>query len=333
MKKTFYNEEDISKGVVIKSDYATDGPDMAYGENRCHFKGAPADKPFFNLIPVKPGIALMISYFAPQCRIKMDFQTDHSPVQFGYCLKGRCRHKIYGVSKGEKEILTQPGVLNTHYTPDTAGECEMHPGEDQLMVGLQISPRLFMEMLESEMESPSLCRQFSKWNIKTKFTYQSGMTPAMHSVAVQIINCPYRGIVKDLFYESKTIELLSLQIEKLSKNGGNPNQRGKLNRSDIERIHAAERIVVENFKKPPTLAALARQTGLNEFKLKTGFREIFGTTVFGYVRSHKMEKAKRLLETGELNVSETAWQVGYSNVSHFISAYRKQFGVNPGKIL
>lgn len=202
------------------------------------------------------------------------------------------------------------------------------------MVGLQIDPRLFREMLEPEMENhPCLCRRFAKWNCRTKFAHQTGMTPAMNSVAFQIINCPYQGIVKNLFYESKAVELLSLQIEKIITDGGKPGPSGKLNKSDVERLHAAAEILIQDLTNPPTLAGLARQTGLNEFKLKTGFKDIFGTTVFGYLRSHKMEKARCLLEAGELNVGETAWQVGYSNVSHFITAYRKQYGLNPGDIL
>jgi len=80
---------------------------------------------------------------------------------------------------------------------------------------------------------------------------------------------------------------------------------------------------------PPSLLTLAHRVGLNDFKLKRGFREVYQTTVFGYVRMLRMEKALSLLEAGEMNVGEVASATGYSNFGHFSEAFRKRFGVSP----
>jgi AraC-like DNA-binding protein len=69
--------------------------------------------------------------------------------------------------------------------------------------------------------------------------------------------------------------------------------------------------------------------GLNDFKLKRGFRQVFDTTVFGYVRALRMEKARALLELGRLNVTQVASATGYSCFGHFSAAFKKRFGILP----
>jgi AraC family transcriptional regulator, transcriptional activator of the genes for pyochelin and ferripyochelin receptors len=85
--------------------------------------------------------------------------------------------------------------------------------------------------------------------------------------------------------------------------------------------------------EPPSLLTLARQVGLNDFKLKRGFRQVFGTTVFGYLHEHRMERARQLLEERRLNVTAVACTVGYANPSHFAGAFKRKFGVNPSAYL
>ena len=62
------------------------------------------------------------------------------------------------------------------------------------------------------------------------------------------------------------------------------------------RIHQAKDILIRQIDNPPSLLSLARQVGINDFKLKQGFRQVFGTTVFGYLHSHRMERAAQLLQ-------------------------------------
>jgi len=81
---------------------------------------------------------------------------------------------------------------------------------------------------------------------------------------------------------------------------------------------------------PPTIEQLARETGLNQLKIKQGFKVLFGTTTYGLFQRERMERALTLLQTN--SVTETASLLGYSNISHFSSAFRKQFGVLPSRV-
>lgn len=83
---------------------------------------------------------------------------------------------------------------------------------------------------------------------------------------------------------------------------------------------------------PPTIARLARRIGLNECYLKAGFRERFGMTIAGYVRTLRMVEARRLIEQEGHSVQQAALSVGFSNPSHFSAAFRRIHGCNPSRV-
>ena len=97
----------------------------------------------------------------------------------------------------------------------------------------------------------------------------------------------------------------------------------------MDRIHYAKAILMDNLSDPPTLGELAHRVSLNDYKLKVGFRQVFGTTVFGYLHQHRMEVARQLLAAQRMNVKEVARTVGYASQSRFATAFRKRFGMNP----
>ena len=80
---------------------------------------------------------------------------------------------------------------------------------------------------------------------------------------------------------------------------------------------------------PPILKELSEITGLSEYKLKEGFKQVYGTTVYGFVLDKKLEFAREKLENGELQVKEIAFEIGYENPSHFIAAFKKKYGITP----
>ncbi|MEH1836572.1 MAG: AraC family transcriptional regulator [Nostoc sp.] len=145
----------------------------------------------------------------------------------------------------------------------------------------------------------------------------------------QILQCPYQGITKRIYFESKVWELTALMVEQeLQINQGNLITTA-LKPSEIERICYAKEILLQHIHNPPSLMQLARQVGLNDRKLKQGFKQIFGTTVFGYLHNHRMELAQKLLIEKNMNVTEVARTVGYASLPSFSYAFYKKFGVNP----
>jgi AraC-like DNA-binding protein len=107
----------------------------------------------------------------------------------------------------------------------------------------------------------------------------------------------------------------------------------KLKPEDVERIHYAGEVLLTRLENPPSLMELARIVGINDHKLKTGFRQVFDTTVFGYLHERRMERSRQLLDAGELTVTEAARAVGFANRGYFAASFRRKFGVNPSAYL
>ena len=96
-----------------------------------------------------------------------------------------------------------------------------------------------------------------------------------------------------------------------------------------DRSHYAQEILLKNLANPPSLLELARQVGMCDYNLREGFKEIFNTTVFGYLRDRRLEKAQQLLLGPWMTVAEAARTVGYDSHASFTTAFKKKYGTSP----
>jgi AraC-like DNA-binding protein len=161
------------------------------------------------------------------------------------------------------------------------------------------------------------------------FDFTASILPKMYGVINEMYDTSFQGNLKSLFLEAKTIELFLLQIEQLDKRG--LAACAALKAQDIEALHSIREYLELNFDKPTSIAVLSRRAGVNSMKLKMGFKQLFNTTVFGYLHTIRMQEAKRLLEGG-LFVNEVADRVGYRHPHHFAAAFKRQFGVTPSRL-
>jgi AraC family transcriptional regulator, transcriptional activator of the genes for pyochelin and ferripyochelin receptors len=165
----------------------------------------------------------------------------------------------------------------------------------------------------------------------SSFYRQGTITAEMQVILQQILHCPYQGAIKQMFLEGKVLELAALQFYQFMEE--TPHTSASLKTEDVDRIHQAKDILLQRFNNPPSLIELARQVGLNDCTLKRGFRQVFGTTAFGYLHDYRLEQARQLLEERRLNVSEIAQMIGFASRSYFASAFRKKFGMSPREYL
>ncbi len=153
--------------------------------------------------------------------------------------------------------------------------------------------------------------------------------PEMQTVLWQIIATPYQGMLQRMYLESKTLELLVLQLAQLLKIEKSNQKATNLNKNEIDKIYQAKEILINNIAEPPTLINLAQQVEIHHMKLKQGFRELFDTTPFAYLREYRLEVARNLLLESKSSVLSVACAVGYSNSSHFAAAFKQKFGISP----
>jgi AraC family transcriptional regulator, transcriptional activator of the genes for pyochelin and ferripyochelin receptors len=200
-------------------------------------------------------------------------------------------------------------------------------GEPFRRIYLNFDPvRLFENFSFSDRIIPEI-RQLLEGN-NYRFYRSQPITPQIDRVLQQILHCPYTGFLKQTYFYGKAWELITLTFEKLGE-GISVSSAKFLKPSEIEKIHQAREILIDNLNNPPSLSSLARQASLNEFSLKQGFKQVFGTTVFRYLLEHRLEIARQLLVSSDLNIQIIAQQVGFANRSYFAQVFRQKFGLNP----
>lgn len=169
-------------------------------------------------------------------------------------------------------------------------------------------------------------------NINKKYYLSRALTPGMLLVANQFFGKDFNGLANVLFQKAKFYEFLALFFNK--DEDKDVEQCPFLKDEDnVVRIRQAKKVIMERASDPPTLAELSKEIGLNEYRLKEGFKNIYGKTVFQFLNDYRMDTARHWLEDGSLKVNEAAYQIGYTNPSHFIAAFKKKFGVTPKKYL
>ncbi len=145
-------------------------------------------------------------------------------------------------------------------------------------------------------------------------------------------NCQFACELKTLLVRGKALMIVSKVLHALGTESTSNGYDVKFFRNELDLVREARAVLVDRMADPPNLGELARMVGLNELKLKAGFHKLWSTTVFGLLRRERMLAARELLTRDECNVSEAAFRVGYTNISHFARAFRAEFGVTPGSL-
>jgi AraC-like DNA-binding protein len=107
-----------------------------------------------------------------------------------------------------------------------------------------------------------------------------------------------------------------------------------LSKADIDRVMRVEAVLTRDIHEPaPTINQLAKMVSISESKLKKDFKLIYGVPVYEYFQKVRMQAAKDKLLSGDHSVKEVAMELGYSNLSNFTIAFKKEFGLLPSKLL
>jgi AraC-like DNA-binding protein len=198
--------------------------------------------------------------------------------------------------------------------------------------GIEIPKMFFLDLGIGESK---MHQNFIKDIIEDKSTIYTDrwgpMTIPIQKIIDEIILSPYHGILQNTFLLAKTLELLVLCLD-LYQNTNNDRSSVLKGKYDKEKVNAARDFINDRISNPPNLSEVAREVGLNEFKLKYGFKEIFNNTPFGYLTERRLHIAKQYLKDTQKTTSEIAHELGYSSPQHFHHQFKKAFGVTPNYV-
>lgn len=192
---------------------------------------------------------------------------------------------------------------------------------DAYHVGLLLSPELFREI--GDAPGDAFFERLRKEGFLRVGPGNAAILRAAHELDAILLN-PASGA---LLREAKSLELLAHLID-----AGPLLTPLQLTRRHSEQLHHARDVLLADLAQPPSIEELARSCGLNTFKLKQGFKQLFGSTVHALYQQERMRKAWQLITAGHTSVSEAGSLVGYTNLSHFSAAFRKEFGMLPSEM-
>lgn len=253
-------------------------------------------------------------------------EIDSSFIQFHFCLKGGSRfnfnHGHYTLEVSEENSLllynTQKDLpLNLNISPNT------------WLLSVIMTIRKFHSLFSNE---ANYIPFLSEDNKEKKYYSQEVVSPAIAVVLSQLMNYNLHPSIKELYVRGKVYELISLYFNK-TKDADLEQCPFLADEDNVRRIKMAKEIMISRMVEPPTLNELSKEIGLSLKKLKEGFKQIYGDSVYGFLFDYKMEYARKMLETGSHNVNEVGLRVGYSTASHFIASFKKKYGTTPKKYL
>ncbi|MBN4006332.1 AraC family transcriptional regulator [Nostoc sp. LPT] len=247
--------------------------------------------------------------------ISMKVPESNHPLQFGVELLG---------NNADDTLISGAGVQRSWMS--------MTPKSRSVGVNIEMPPELLATFFPTGGEIPSQFSILAKGN-DWQIILQPKKTSAVNSVVQQIIYCPYQGITKLMFLQVRVLELIRLQLTPMLVDQGGVQSSLRLKPETITRIYHAKDILLCRLDNPPSLLELAQIVGVSERTLRYGFRELFNTTVFGYLTEQRMKQAEQLLREGKLSITEVANLIGYSQPASFTTVFKRKFGITPKECL
>jgi AraC-like DNA-binding protein len=257
---------------------------------------------------------------------RVEHVINKSQLQFHYCLKGDAQ-LAFNAGSYQLPVSDQQSYMLYNPTMDLPIDLRLSP--DSWVVSVIITIKKFHSLFSSDADQVMFLNQENR---DKKYYLDGKITPAMGVVLHQLMNYSLHDTIRQLYFKGKTYELLSLHFNRDESNAvaACPFLADEEN---MQKIRLAKDIVLEKMTDPPSLQDLSIQIGLSLKKLKEGFKEVYGDTVHNFALEHKMQHARQLLDSKKYNVNEVAIKSGYSTSSHFISAFKKKFGLTPKKYL
>ena len=247
-------------------------------------------------------------------------------IQFHFCLKGFSNF-LFNEGSYVFNVENENSILL--YNPHKELPINLVLNAESQVLSILISIKKFHSLFSSEADQISF---LNNENAGNKLYKEKKIGPMIAIVLNQMYQQSMDLTMYTLYLRGKVFELMSLYFSK-DKEMDIEQCPFLADDNNIKKIKLAKEIIISRMMEPPTLVELAKEVDISLKKLKQGFKQVYGSSVFSFLLDYKMQVSKRLLSSGKYNVNEVALKIGYSTATHFINAFKKKFGTTPKKYL
>lgn len=281
-------------------------------------------KGFFVETKVDDGVFILTHQNDSAATKTIEREIDSSFIQFHFCLKG---DSVFKFNNGNYTLNVAEETSLLLYNPQRSLPIHLDVNANSWLVSVLISIKKFHGLFSQEADYIT----FLSTDNRDKKYYKDGkISPSMAIALNQLVNYNLNQSIKNIYFKAKAYEVLSLYFHR-SEDVDVEQCPFLVDEANVLKIRKAKDIIISRMAEPPSLQELADEIGLTLKKLKEGFKQIYGDTVYSFLFDYKMEVARKLLESRSHNVNEVGLKVGYSTSSHFIAAFKKKYGTTPKK--
>ncbi|WP_234734758.1 helix-turn-helix transcriptional regulator [Tellurirhabdus bombi] len=250
--------------------------------------------------------------------------TPVDAISVNFVLDGELDSRFKGLSH---ELPMRSQTHNLIHTPEAGHQNRIQGGQNLSMLLIGLDKNFFMSSIgHNDPWSEAILNNLEQGRPFSGVKGTQAITPQMRHLIEDIQNCRAVGPMRSLLIQSRVLELVALQIDQFRT----PYAASEtMSANEAEKLYHLKAYLETNFLAEHSLHLLSRHCGLNEFKVKKGFKQLFGTTVFNYLRKLRMDYAGQLLRHHSLSIDEVSDRLGYEHSQHFSIAFKKYTGFSP----
>ena len=275
---------------------------------------------------VDDGVILLKQTNDNEFASNFNYNISKDYIQFHFCLKVTLKF-LFNQGSYVFNVENENSILL--YNPNKELPIDLLLDSNSQVLSILISIKKFHSLFSDESDQISF---LNNDNIGNKLYKEKQIGPMIAIILNQMYQQSLNLSMYKLYLRGKIFELMSLYFSK-DKEMDIEQCPFLADDNNIKKIKKAKEIIISRMIEPPTLVQLSKEVDISLKKLKQGFKQVYGTSVFSFLIDYKMQVSKRLLSSGKYNVNEVAFKLGYSTATHFINAFKKKFGTTPKKYL
>lgn len=325
-------KHDVIKNIVLKlsktinTDYEEDNNELCFDFPKNIGDG------YFKAIEFDFGVGIIIADFLINENLSITFEKDKiNPLKFFFNLDTEVKFKD---SENDLKLNRLESLLVSPATNE-AQTFNFNKNKPNTFFYIQINRKLFEEKIEKfigDMDE-DLETLFRDLNGINKFHFKSYYSLEIAELIEDFKSCDLTDFMQSVYLEGKTYEIITQYLNQFSKKNNNPGKHKLLRKATVSKIEEAVQIIKNEIDVRISVNALAKRVGLNQNTLQAGFKLLFSTSVNEYIRDHKIEYAKNLLENSELNITEITYKIGINSRSYFSKLFKTKYGLSPKQYL
>jgi AraC-like DNA-binding protein len=201
--------------------------------------------------------------------------------------------------------------------------------KDVFIRGVRIC--LSKDWMQQYLELPSMEDVLEKYiSMKTENIWYKPVDPGSREILQELLNNKNESL---LYYQNRIMRMVEIFFQWLRNDSAYSSLKSSISREDIGAAQIVESILTDDSVViPPTIKELSRKVAMSDSKLKKIFKSVYGLPIYEYFQKHRMQKARLLLLSGNYSIKDVGYTLGYSNLSNFTLAFKKEFNKLPSEI-